>query len=259
MVVNLIEWSQKLLIAEKNQVGISPLTEHMKDLLIKEAYGIQLEIINSKIALGDKLTGKKIGLTSVAMQKLLNVSEPDYGHLLSSMEVVDGQIQRNELIKPRVEGEIAFVMKKAIKGPNVTVEQVLEATDYIVGSLEIVDSRIKDWKIKLQDTIADNASSAKYMLGTEKREVNEVDLQSVHMKLYKNGQFINEGKGVDVLGNPANCVTWLINRLAEFNIGVEKGEVILSGALSAALDAEQGDTFLADFGELLGKLEVKFV
>lgn len=259
MVVNLIEWSTKLLEAEEYRRGITPLTEEMKNLSIKEAYGIQLQIINSKLASGERITGKKIGLTSLAMQKLLKVDEPDYGHLLTNMEVLNGKIERDQLIKPRVEGEIAFVMKKALKGPDVTVEQVLEATDYVVGSLEIVDSRVKDWKIKLQDTIADNASSARYLLGNVKRSVSEVDLPNVHMKLYKNGEFVNEGSGTDVLGNPANCVAWLINKLAEFNIGVEEGEVILSGALSAALDAEKGDTFTADFGDLLGKLEVEFV
>ncbi|MFB7160268.1 2-keto-4-pentenoate hydratase [Lysinibacillus sp. NPDC056232] len=259
MVVNLIEWSNKLLEAERTRIGIAPITQSIKDISLKDAYSIQLEIINEKLLNGHKITGKKIGLTSLAMQHLLNVDEPDYGHLLSNMEITEGKTERTGYLKPKVEGEIAFVLKSPLKGPNVTVEEVLEATDYIVASLEIVDSRIANWQIKLLDTIADNASSAKYVLGQVKREVFNVDLPAIEMQLYKNGEFMNEGKGEDVLGNPASCVAWLVNRLADFNIGIEAGEVILSGALSAALDAEQGDKFTADFGELLGTVELEFV
>ena len=136
------------------------------------------------------------------------------------------------------------------------MEQVLAATEYIVASLEIVDRRIRDWKIKLLDTIADNASSAKYALGDIKKPIEEIDLPAVEMNFYKNGELVNSGKGTDVLGNPAACVVWLVNRLADFNIGVKKGEVILSGALSAALDASPGDEFTADFGETLGKIQL---
>lgn len=259
MIVNLIEWSDKLLEAERNRIGIPPITESIKDLSIKDAYLIQLEIVNEKLSQGHSITGKKIGLTSEAMQKLLKVNEPDYGHLLSSMEITNGETKREDYLKPRVEAEIAFVLKKAIKGPNITVDDVLDATDYVVGSIEIVDSRIENWQIKLLDTIADNASSAKYVLGNVKRKIEEVDLREIEMHLYKNGEQMNSGKGSDVLGNPAACVAWLANRLADFNIGIEAGEVVLSGALSAALDAEQGDRFVADFGEAFGKIELHFV
>ncbi|ATP41190.1 2-keto-4-pentenoate hydratase [Solibacillus sp. R5-41] len=258
MVVNLIEWSHKLLTAEQNQNGIQPLTQSLENLTVKDAYLIQLETINEKVAQGHRITGKKIGLTSKAMQELLNVDEPDYGHLLSNMEIKDSTTLRSDYLKPRVEAEVAFFLKAPLKGPNVTVAQVIEATDYIVGSLEIVDSRIENWKIKLLDTIADNASSAKYVLGDVKRDAAQVDLPEIEMDFYKNGTKVNTGKGEDVLGNPAACVAWLVNRLADFNIGMEAGEVILSGALSAALDAEVGDVFVADFGELLGKVEVEF-
>ena len=256
MVVNLIEWSSKISRAEENRQGISPLTEQIEGLTLKDAYSIQLEIIHKKVHEGDKITGKKIGLTSVAMQQLLNVDEPDYGHLLQSMEIQNNELNCSECLKPRVEAEIAFVMKEDLMGPNVTVQQVIDATDYVVASLEVVDSRIKDWKIKLLDTIADNASSAKYVLGETKKKLDEIDLPSIEMKFYKNGEFVNSGKGSDVLGNPAQCVAWLVNKLADFNIGLKKGEVVLSGALSAALDAEAGDEFEADFGEALGKIKL---
>ena len=119
-------------------------------------------------------------------------------------------------------------MQEDLLGPNVTVQQVIDATDYVVASLEVVDSRIKDWKIKLLDTIADNASSAKYVLGKTKKKLDEIDLPSIEMNFYKNGEFVNSGKGTDVLGNPAQCVAWLVNKLADFNIGLKKGEVVLS-------------------------------
>lgn len=258
MVVNLIEWSHKLLEAEQSQNGIEPLTQTLENLTVKDAYLIQLETINEKVAQGHHITGKKIGLTSKAMQNLLNVNEPDYGHLLSNMEIKDGTTLRSDYLKPRVEAEIAFILKDPLKGPHVTVAQVIEATDYIVGSLEIVDSRIENWQIKLLDTIADNASSAKYVLGSIQRPVSDMDLPAIEMSLFKNEEKVNAGKGEDVLGNPAACVAWLVNRLADFNIGMEAGEVILSGALSAALDAEVGDVFVADFGEALGKVAVEF-
>ncbi|MEO4052077.1 fumarylacetoacetate hydrolase family protein [Solibacillus sp. CAU 1738] len=259
MIVNLIEWSDKLLEAERNRAGMPPITESIKDLSIKDAYLIQLEIVNEKLSQGHSITGKKIGLTSEAMQKLLKVNEPDYGHLLSNMEITNGQTERADYLKPRVEAEIAFVLKKPLKGPNVTVDDVLDATDYVVGSIEVVDSRIENWQIKLLDTIADNASSAKYLLGNVKHQIEEVNLREIEMSLYKNGEQMNTGKGSDVLGDPAACVAWLVNRLADFNIGIEAGEVVLSGALSAALDAEQGDIFVADFGEAFDKIELHFV
>lgn len=256
MVVNLIEWSEKLTGAEKTRQGIAPLTEQIGEFSLKDAYAIQLEIIHKKVIEGDQITGKKIGLTSVAMQQLLKVEEPDYGHLLSSMVIKDNQLDISSCLKPRVEGEIAFVMKQDLKGPGITAEDVIHATDYVVGSLEVVDSRIKDWKIKLLDTIADNASSAKYVVGEKQQKLEDIDLLSIEMKFYKNGELINSGKGSDVLGNPVECVVWLVNKLSDFNIGLKKGEVVLSGALSAALDAEKGDEFIADFGEVFGQIKL---
>ena len=256
MVVNLIEWSDKIMEAEKQREGIEPLTEQLEHFTLKDAYSIQLEVIHKKVIEGDQITGKKIGLTSEAMQKLLKVDEPDYGHLLASMELENNELDCSECLKPRVEAEVAFVMKEDLKGPNVTVEDVIKATDYVVASIEVVDSRIKNWDIKLLDTIADNASSARYVLGEKKRTLNEIDLPAIQMDFYKNGQLINSGRGTDVLGNPATCVAWLVNKLADFNIGLTKGEIVLSGALSSALDAAEGDTFVADFGDTLGRVEL---
>ena len=248
----------QLIQAQKERVGTSPLTEVQPGFTTKDAYDVQLEIIRQRLDQGQTIVGKKIGLTSLAMQKLLGVDEPDYGHLLNEMAVENGtEIPFERVMQPKVEGEIAFVLKKDLQGPNVTVLDVLQATDYILPSLEIVDSRVKDWKIKLQDTIADNASSALYVLGGKPVKVDEVDLAQIGMVLLKNGEIINTGVGAAAMGNPALCVAWLANKLSEFGITLKAGEVILSGALSAAVDAKPGDIFTAKLAHL-GEVSVRF-
>lgn len=238
--------------------SVAPLTELFSNLTVEEAYQVQLKAIEQKVNDGQKIVGKKIGLTSVAMQKLLGVDQPDYGHLLDTMDIPDGgTVPENVLFDPKVEGEIAFVLKKDLQGPSVTPEEVLEATDYIVPALEIVDSRITDWKIKLTDTVADNASCGLFVIGENKIDPKKIDLTKIEMSLYKNGEFMNKGTGADVLGHPATCVAWLANKLSEYNVTLKAGEVILSGALSAAIVAEKGDVFTAEFSEL-GKVTISF-
>ncbi|MBT2721165.1 2-keto-4-pentenoate hydratase [Bacillus sp. ISL-46] len=252
------EYADILAEAESTRVGITPLTFTDSELTIKEAYYIQLENINNKVQQGQKIVGKKIGLTSLAMQKLLGVDEPDYGHLLETMVVENGgRIPVEQVLQPKVEAEIAFILKKELRGPNVTALDVLQATEYVVPALEIVDSRIKDWKIKLADTIADNASSGFYVLGGKPTKVNDIDLELIGMAFSKNGELVNTGVGAATLGNPANCVAWLANKLSEFDIPLLAGEVILSGALSAAVEARAGDSFTARFAHI-GQVSVHF-
>jgi len=247
-----------LMQAEATKQSITPLTEQHPDLTVDEAYQVQLKLIGEKVQAGQKIAGKKIGLTSVAMQELLGVDQPDYGHLLDSMEVENnGTILLEELFQPKVEGEIAFILNKDLIGPNVTVEDVLEATESISPALEIVDSRIKDWKITLADTVADNASSGMFLIGDERYKLANLDLPAIEMKLFKNGQLVNTGHGYDVLGHPAKCVAWLANKLSQYNVVLKAGEVILSGALSAAVPADKGDRFTAEFSNI-GKVEVTF-
>lgn len=244
--------------AERQGQGVEPLTQLEPSLTVEEAYQVQLCTIQRKVEAGQYITGKKIGLTSVAMQKLLGVDQPDYGHLLNEMAVVNGgHISFDRVLQPKVEAEIAFVLKKDLAGPRITAMDVLLATDYVLPALEIVDSRIADWKIKLQDTIADNASSGLYVLGGKPVPVDQVDLPQIGMVLYKNGEIMNTGVGAAALGNPATCVAWLANKLYPYGITLKAGEVILSGALSAAVNAEPGDYFQACFAHL-GEVSIKF-
>lgn len=251
--------ASELLAAEKDRRPIPPLTETYTNLSSEDAYRIQLAGIKSKLDSGRKVIGKKIGLTSKSMQRLLGVDEPDYGHLLDDMLILEGDpCRRDDLILPRVEGELAFVLQHELKGPGVTIADVYRACAGVMPAFEIVDSRIKDWKIKLPDTIADNASSARLVLGSRMVAVDMLDLRLIGMVLEKNGQVVSTGAGAAVWGNPAAAVAWLANKLAAFDIALEAGEIILSGAVTAAENAERGDAFTVSFNGL-GSLSVRFI
>ncbi|MFV0393729.1 MAG: 2-keto-4-pentenoate hydratase [Coprobacillaceae bacterium] len=249
--------SDKLYESQKRHKAIPPISStHNIDVI--DAYQIQLNNIERNVLEGRKISGKKIGLTSLPMQEMFNVNEPDYGHIFSDVDFTNKTVDSRLFLQPKVEGEIAFILKEDLVGPNITVEQVLKKTEYVIAALEIVDSRIEDWKIKLVDTVADNASFGGYCLGNIKIDPNKTDIRNIKMDLYKNNTLINSGTGEAVLGNPAYCVAWLANKMGEFGITLQKGEVILSGALSAALVAEKGDTFKAEFAEL-GTVSCSFV
>nr|WP_246869765.1 2-keto-4-pentenoate hydratase [Priestia megaterium] len=252
------ELASYLIEAEKNQKPIQPLTELKSDITLDEAYEIQLQVVKEKLSEGIRIVGKKIGLTSRDMQIMYGIDTPDCGHLFENMIVKNNhEVSFKDVIQPKIEAEIAFVLKKDLKGPNVTVEEVLQATDYVLPSIEIIDSRIKDWNVKLQDTVADNASSGLYVLGDKPVSVDEVNLTDITMKVYQNGQLMKEGIGKNAMEHPAACVAWLANKLAEFDVVLQAGEVILSGALATTIDVVPGDEFTAVF-EHLGEVKVKF-
>jgi len=252
--------AEKLYEAEMHAAPIGPLTAIYPDLTPEQAYEIQLEGVAIRLERDSrKIVGKKIGLTSIAMQKLIGVGEPDYGHLLDHMLVREGEsIPCDQLLLPRVEGEVAFVLNRTLKGPGVTIADVLRATEGVMASIEVVDSRVRDWKIKLPDTIADNASSARFVVGSRLVRPDDINLRLLGMVLEKNGEVINTGAGAAVLGHPAASVAWLANKLGQFGIALEEGEIILSGALTAAVDARAGDSFLISFQDL-GTVGVRFV
>jgi 2-keto-4-pentenoate hydratase len=235
-----------------------PISESYPNLSVKDAYEIQRLIVHRKISDKEKQTGKKIGLTSLVMQNLLGVHEPDYGCLTDQMEIKDGRAARNRLIQPKIEAEFAFVLGCDLQGPNITAADVIKATEYVAMAFEVVDSRICDWKIKLTDTIADNGSSAMYLLGTKRINPHETDLCAVRVKLFKGDTLQNEGMGKDVMGNPANAVAWLANTLSDHSDFLKKGDIILSGAISAALPADLGDRFSAEF-EGIERIDITFV
>jgi 2-keto-4-pentenoate hydratase len=253
------EAAERLLEAERTRTAIDRLTDLYPGITGADAYDIQLRQVASKRAGGAKVVGKKIGLTSKALQEQLGIDTPDYGHLMDYFPIPDGgEVIRSELIQPRVEPEIAFVLDTPLHGPGVNIAQVLAATRYVTPAFEIIDSRIKDWKIKFEDTVADNGSSARYVLGSDQRRVDELDLRLVGMVFKKNGEDIGTATGAAALGNPAAAVAWLANALADFGIGLEAGEVILPGALTKSFDANPGDTFSASY-DGLGSVNVRFV
>ena len=250
--------ARELIDAGDTRKPVDPLTDRYPDLSIEDAYGIQLAIVEQRLSEGRKVVGKKIGLSGKAMQELLGVNEPDYGHLFDDMIVPAGQpVAFDSLLQPRCEAEIAFILGDDLTGPGVTVADVLAATDGVMPALEIVDSRVRDWKIKLEDTVADNGSSARIVLGGAITPVIELDLRLIGMLFSHNGRMAGTGTGAEALGHPAASVAWLANKLAEFDITLQAGEIILSGSLAGAPFAAKGDVFVAEF-DRLGTVSVGF-
>jgi 2-keto-4-pentenoate hydratase len=250
--------AEMLLAAEMSRKPIAPLTESDRGITVDEAYRIQLRMMEVKKSGGQVVVGKKIGITSRAMQVMLGVNEPDYGHILHGVVIPEGEMIRTaELIQPRIEGEIAFILKEDLRGPGVTLTDVIRGSEGVIPALEVIDSRIRDWKIKLPDTVADNASSARIVLGGKITPVMGLDLRTVGMVLEKNGEVVATAAGAAVLGNPAQAVAWLANKLGAYKIAMSKGEIILSGSLTAAIPVAAGDFIRADFGPL-GDVKIKF-
>ncbi len=236
----------ELFAALRSRSVLEPLTHRENGIDIDDAYRVSLRLLERRKQEGERVIGKKIGVTSKPVQDMLGVHQPDFGFLLDTMQVEDGgsvSLAKARLIQPRAEGEIAFVLKKDLKGPGVTGDQVLDATDYVTPCFEIVDSRIRDWKIKIQDTVADNASCGVFVLGAARVKPRELDLAAVKMDISKNGLHIASGHGSAVQGHPATAVAWLANTLGRFGIPFLAGEIILSGSLAPLLPITPGDRF----------------
>ena len=223
-----------------------------------DAYAVQLANIDLRRSAGDRVLGRKIGLTSLAMQTQLGVDQPDYGHLLASMGVANsGAVTTAELIAPRIELEIAFLLGRTLEGPGVTVADALAATEAVFPSLEIIDSRIADWKIGLVDTVADNASSGRFVMPSRLTPVRRLDLRLLGGIMEINGVLTSWSCGAAALGDPAACLAWLANSLAPFGGRLEAGEIVLSGALDKSVPVQAGDVVRADF-DRLGSAGVRF-
>ena len=238
---------------------IEPLTEREPDITIEDAYRISLRLLQRRLDDGEVIIGKKIGVTSKAVMNMLQVDQPDFGYLTDRMVYNNGdEIPiSSEMIQPRAEGEIAFILKHDLEGPGVTNADVLRATECVMPCFEIVDSRIRDWKIRIQDTISDNASCGAFMLGDRAVDPRNVDLVTCGMVHSKNGEVIATGAGAAALGSPVNCVAWLANTLGGFGIKLEAGEVILSGSLVPLHPVVPGDSMSLSIGGI-GNASVRF-
>jgi len=250
----IVEFARELVKAEDERKPVDPITDRA-ELSIEESYKIQLEVIEIKKRRGEKVIGKKIGLTSKRMQQALGVYQPDYGQILHKLIIGDGfPVVLSELIQPKIEVEIAFIIAEDLIGPGVTAADVLRCTNGVLPAFEVIDSRIKDWKIKIQDTIADNASIGRVILGSPLSGVYGIDLRTVGLVLRKNGEIVDTAAGASVLGNPAESVAWLANKLSEYGVHLKAGEIVISGSLIAALAIKEGDVIQAEFGSGLGSI-----
>lgn len=238
---------------------VEPLTNRHPDISIDDAYAIQQRMMKRRLDAGEKVVGKKIGVTSKAVMNMLGVFQPDFGWLTDGMVYNEGEaIEASTLIQPKAEGEIAFVLKKTLQGPGVTAADVMAATEGVMACFEIVDSRIQDWKIKIQDTVADNASCGVFVLGDRLVDIRDVDLATCGMVLEKNGEIVATGAGAAALGHPANAVAWLANTLGAHGIALEAGEVVLSGSLAIMVPVKAGDNLRVSIGGI-GSCSVRFV
>ena len=250
---------EELYRALRERRVVAPLTERVPEITVDDAYRIQMRIVDLRRSRdGESVVGKKIGLTSEVVQKAFGVDQPDFGHLMSAMAYGDGApIPTGELIQPRAEGEIAFELRRDLAGPGVTPADVLAATERVVACFEIVDSRIRDWKIRVEDTVADNASSGLFVLGTGAASPGAVDLVGCRMELEKNGARVGAGTGAASMGSPLSAVAWLANTLGGFDIALRAGEVILSGSLGPLVPVVRGDRMRVAI-EGMGEATVEF-
>lgn len=250
--------AEQLLAAYATRAPVEPLTATHEGMTLEDAYAIQLLQVERRRDEGRVVRGHKVGLTSAAMQKMLGVSEPDYGHLFDDFfHLEHAPVPVDHFLQPRIEPEVAFVLKRPLKGPGVTVHEALRAVDFVLPALEIVDSRIRDWKIGLFDTIADNASSGAVVLGSTPTDVDAVDLRLTGATLHRNGRLVGTGAGGAVLGSPVNSLVWLANTVGVHGITLEEGDVVLPGAVCAMVPVAAGDTFTATFAGL-GSVTARF-
>ncbi len=253
----IVDMASRLDQAEKTRVQIRQFSLEFPGITIEDAYAVQQEWVHRKIAQGRRVIGHKIGLTSRAMQRSSNITEPDYGVLLDDMLYRDGfDIPIERFIVPRVEVELAFILSDRLSGPHCTIFDVLKATAYIIPAIEIIDARIQqndpETKAtrKVFDTISDNAANAGLVMGGSPVKPKDLDLRWVAAIMYRNGVVEESGVAAAVLNNPVNGPAWLANKLHPYGVSLEPGEIILGGSFTAPVPARVGDTFHIDYGPL---------
>lgn len=255
----ILKLGDELYAALRARSAVSPLSERYPDLSVAEAYRVSERMLTKRLADGERVVGQKIGITSKAVMEMLGVGQPDYGYLTDRMLLNSGAeiVLAESLIQPRAEGEVAFLLKRGLEGPGVTAVDVLRATEYVVPCFEIVDSRIQDWRIKIQDTVADNASCGLVVLGETLTDPTTVDLVTCGLVFETNGAVVATGAGAAALGSPANSVAWLANALAAYETGLEAGQLILSGSLVPLLPIQAGDNMHVRIGGM-GSVSIRF-
>ena len=249
----------RLYEAWRGRRPLAPPSEAQPQLTIDHAYRIQQRMVARRVGQGEQVIGKKIGVTSKAVQDMLDVRQPDFGILLSGMAYDDGAaIPMDSMIQPRAEGEIAFFLHSRLQGPGVTAADVLAATRDVAACFEIVDSRVQDWRIRIADTVADNASCGVFAIGAERVNPATLDLAACTMTIEKNGDVVATGVGSAALGHPAEAVAWLANELGARGIALEPDEPILSGSLAVLVPVKAGDALTVRI-EGIGSCAVSFV
>jgi 2-oxopent-4-enoate hydratase len=252
-------FAHALMDASEAHTPISPLTDELPELTPEGAYEIAADIIGHKMGNGRHIVGRKVGVTSEAAQKALGIDTPSFGIILDDMTVRDGgRVRMSNLIQPKVEAEIGFRLKDVLKGPGVTADDVIAATEYVFPALEIVDSRIIDWKVKRGDLIADNTASAMVVLGNTHIAPGDIDLPAEQVSLTIDGMEIASGEGSAVLGHPANAIAWLANTLSEMDMGIGAGEFVIPGSMIAPQVVRAGNAITAAYGSL-GIVSVSFI
>ncbi len=250
--------SHGLMVAERDRAPIDPISAGRPWLTQVHAYGIAERTVAQRLADGERLVGWKVGLTSVAMQQALGVDQPDYGAILSGWTVPDdADLPLAALIAPRVEAEVCFHLGRPLRGPGVTVADVLAATEAVSPAIEVIDSRIRDWRLTLVDTIADMASSARIVVGPARVAPTDIDLKAVRVVLERDGEPVAEGVGAACLGDPAAAVAWTANTLGSLGVTLEAGQIVMSGALHAAPFVREPGSYRARF-EGVGDVRVRF-
>lgn len=251
----------ELFEALRERRTLEPLTRRHPGIDIDDAYRVSLRFLARREQAGERVTGKKIGVTSLAVQQMLDVHQPDFGFLTDAMQHADGatlSLADTGLMQPRAEAEIAFMLAHDLQGPGITREGVLAATEWVAPCFEIVDSRIDNWQIRIQDTVADNASCGVFVVGETRTNPRSLDLADVRMQMWRNGERAGAGLGSAVQGHPAEAVAWLANTLGRFGIPFRRGELILSGSLGPLVPAASGDRFTMQI-DGLGGCAVAFV
>lgn len=238
--------ADELYAAERDRAPIAPLVGRYDGVDAADAYQIQLRNIARRVTGGATVIGHKVGLSSAAMQQMMGVDEPDYGHLLDDMRIT-GPTDVTRYCFPRVEPEVGFILGADLPGEGCTVDDVLAATEAVAPALELIDSRVRDWEIGLADTISDNASSAGFVLGEARVKPSDLDLTAIDVALHRGDELLATGRSDAVLGNPATSVAWLARKVAGFGVRLKAGHIVLPGSCTRAYDGGPGDVFRGEF------------